>query len=112
MNAVADVEILLLADPSPALRRRVLIELMDVPTGDPEVAELTAQLDHVPFLAERPSDLRGLSFQLCRLAYAGIGREHPHVRELADAVFAHQEPDGSFPLSAFAAGDRVYTMMP
>jgi hypothetical protein len=112
MSVVADVEILLLADPSPALRRRVLTELLDVPGSDPEVAELTAQLDRDPLLDERPSDLRGLSFQLCRLAYAGFGREHPRVRELTDAVFARQEPDGSFPLSAFAAGDRVYSMMP
>lgn len=112
MSAVADVEILLLADPSPALRRRVLTELLDVPASDPEVAELTAQLDRDPPFDERPSDLRGLSFQLCRLAYAGVGREQPRVRELAEAVFAHQAPDGSFPLSAFTAGDRVYSMMP
>ena len=112
MTAVADVEILLLADPSPALRRRVLTELLDAPASDPEVAELTAQLDHDPVLVQRPSDLRGLSFQLGRLAYAGIGRENPRVRELAEAVFARQEPDGSFPLSAFSAGDRVYSMMP
>jgi hypothetical protein len=112
MSTVADVEILLLADPSPALRRRVLTELMDVPDGDPEVEELTAQLEQDPVLAERPRDLRGLSFQLCRLAYAGIGVEHPRIRELAEAVFARQEPDGSFPLSGFSAGDRGYSMMP
>jgi hypothetical protein len=112
LSAVADVEILLLADPSPALRRRVLTELLDVPASDPEVVELTAQLDRQPVLDERPRDLRGLTFQLCRLAYAGIGREHPRVRELAEAVFEHQKADGSFPLSAFSAGDRVYSMMP
>jgi hypothetical protein len=112
MSALADVEILLLADPSPALRRRVLTELLDIPASDAEVAELSAQLDRHQVLVERPPDLRGLSFQLCRLAYAGIGPEHPRVRELAETVFARQEPDGSFPLSAFASGDRVYSMMP
>lgn len=110
--ATADLELLLLADPSPALRRRVLTELLDVPASDPEVVELNALLKREPMLAERPSDLRGTSFQLCRLAYAGIGRDHARVRDLAEQVFAHQQEDGSFPLSAFAAGDRVYSMMP
>jgi hypothetical protein len=112
MIAADGVEISLLADPSPALRRRVLTELLDVPAGDPEVSELTEQLEREPLLAERPSDLRGLSFQLCRLAYAGIRREHDLVRQLTEAIFDRQEPDGSFPLSAFRAGDRVYSMMP
>jgi hypothetical protein len=112
MSAVVDVEILLLADPSAALRRRVLTELLDVPASDPEVEELTTQLDREPALAEQPSDLRALSFQLCRLAYAGIGRDQPRVRELAEAVFAQQESDGSFPLAAFRSSNRVYSMMP
>jgi hypothetical protein len=112
MSVLADVEILLLADPSPALRRRVLTELLDVADGDPEVGGLTARLEREPVLDERPSDLRGLGFHLCRLAYAGFGPKHPRVREFAEEIFAYQEPDGSFPLSAFKSGDRVYSMMP
>jgi hypothetical protein len=112
VSAVADIEILLLADPSPALRRRVLTDLLDLPANDREVRELAAQLERDPALDERPGDLRGLSFQLCRLAYAGIGREHPRVQTLAEAVFAQQESDGSFPLAAFRPGDGVYSMMP
>jgi hypothetical protein len=108
----SDVEIMLLADPSPALRRRVLTELLDVPAADPEVADLARQLEREPALTEKPSGLRGLTVQLCRLAHSGIGREHARVRKLAEEVFAQQEPDGSFPLSAFRSGDRVYSLMP
>jgi hypothetical protein len=108
MSAVADVEILLLADPSPALRRRVLTELLDVPADDPEVRELTALVRRDPSLDDRPTDLRAAAFQLCRLAYAGIGREHPRVRELAKQIFAQQRADGSFPLPR----EGMYSLMP
>jgi hypothetical protein len=108
MSAVADVEILLLADPSPALRRRVLRELLDVPDDDPEVMELSVLARSDPSLAEQPEDLRRAAFQLCRLAYAGIGREHPRVRRLAEHVFAHQRVDGSFPLPR----EGTYSRMP
>jgi hypothetical protein len=102
------VEILLLADPSPALRRRILTELLDVPHDDREVAELTRLRERDPVLDERSGDLRGAAFQLCRLAYAGIGREHPRVHELAEQVFARQQGDGSFPLPR----DGLYSTMP
>jgi hypothetical protein len=108
MSAVADVEILLLADPSPALRRRVLTELLDVPGNDPEVRELTALVRRDPSLDGRPTDLRGAAVQLCRLAYAGIGRDHPRVRELAEHVLAQQRADGSFPLPR----EGMYSTMP
>jgi hypothetical protein len=108
MSAVADVEILLLADPSPALRRRVLKELLDVPEDDAEVRQLTTLIGRDPLLAERATDVRGTAFQLCRLAYAGLGRDHPQVMELAEHVFAYQLPDGSFPLPR----DGAYSMMP
>jgi hypothetical protein len=108
MSAVADVEILLLADPSPALRRRVLTELLDVPEDDSEVRELTGLVRRDPGLDDRPSDPRRAAFQLCRLAYAGIGRDHARVRELAEQVFAHQRADGSFPLPR----EGMYSMMP
>jgi hypothetical protein len=108
MSAVADVEILLLADRSPALRRRVLTELLDVRENDPEVRELTALVRRDPSLDERPSDPRRAAFELCRLAYAGIGREHTRVQELAEQVFAHQRADGSFPLPR----EGMYSMMP
>jgi hypothetical protein len=109
VSAVADVELLLLADPSPALRRRVLTELLDVPDDDPEVSELATLMRRHPSLDEHPpADLRRAAFQLCRLAYAGIGRDHPRVRELAEQVFAQQRADGSFPLPR----EGTYSMMP
>jgi hypothetical protein len=108
MSAVAEVELLLLADPSPALRRRVLTELLDVPEDDPEVSDLTALVRRDPALDDQPTDLRGAAFHLCRLAHAGIGREHPLVRKLAEQVFAQQRADGSFPLPR----EGTYSMMP
>jgi hypothetical protein len=109
VSAVADVELLLLADPSPALRRRVLTELLDVADDDPEVSELAMLVQRDPSLDERPpADLRLAAFQLCRLAYAGIGRDDPRVRALAEQVFAQQRADGSFPLPR----EGTYSTMP
>ena len=108
MTAGADVELLLLADPSPALRRRVLTELLDLPDDDPEVKELTALMRRGRELDERPRDLCHAAFQLCRLAYAGIGRDDRRGRELAEQVFAEQRSDGAFPLPR----QRTYSMMP
>jgi Prenyltransferase and squalene oxidase repeat len=113
---VDDVAILLLADSSPSLRRRVLVELLDVPVDYDEVTELTAQVASDPaivaLLADETTELRQLSFNLCRLAYAGLAHDHPRVAELAEAVLAHQQPDGSFPLSAFVGSRPRYDMVP
>jgi hypothetical protein len=109
---------LLLADPSPALRYRVLTELLDVPPDDPEAAELERQRRTAPevrrLLATESSDLKELAWTLCRLAYLGIGRRHPVVRKLAERIFARQLGDGSFPLKAFTRGSREspYSLIP
>jgi hypothetical protein len=115
-SRTADVEVLLLADSSPALRRRVLTELLDVPADDPEVADLAARLA-TAVLADMPAvrrdDLSGLGFRLCQLAYAGLGPDDPRVRTVAERVFGFQQDDGSFPLGAFTGrGDRGYDMIP
>lgn len=116
MSTTADTEIFLLADPSPALRRRVLTELLEVPQDDGEVSDLTNRLEsHGPVaevLAGESRGLRDLSFQLCRLAYVGLTREHPRVEELAERLLDVQQDDGSFPLEAFVGGDSVYDMIP
>ena len=113
---VDDVAILLLGDPSPILRRRTLLELLDVPADDPEVAELTAGVESdagvVSLLADGTRELREMSFDLCRLAYAGLAHDQPRVAELAEALFAHQQDDGAFPLSAFAGKRSRYEMIP
>jgi hypothetical protein len=106
---------LLLCDPSPALRLRVLTELFDLTGDDPEVADLARRRlrsrEVTQLLATEERDLKGLAWQLCRLAYLGIDRGHKRVGELAEAVFAQQLDDGSFPLRAFRP-DGTYSMMP
>jgi hypothetical protein len=114
--AVDDIAILLLADPSPLLRRRALIELLDVPIDDHEVIALTDDVETDPAVAallDRPTrDLRQLSFDLCRLAYAGLTREDPRVADVAEAILAQQQHDGSFPLHAFVGTRNRYEMIP
>jgi hypothetical protein len=116
VSTTADTEIFLLADPSPALRRRVLTELLDVSADDPEVSDLANRLaSHGPIaklLAVESRGLRDLSFQLCRLAYAGLARDHPRVAELAERLLDAQQDDGSFPLEAFVGRDSAYDMIP
>jgi hypothetical protein len=116
---VSDVELLLLADSSPSLRHRVLTELLDVPPGDPEAADLARRRE--PELAGAlaaagagDADLRVLTWALCRAAYLGFDRRSRQVAAVAEAIFERQKRDGSFPLAAFRRGteDRRYSMMP
>jgi hypothetical protein len=104
---------LLLCDPSPVLRYRVLTELLGVPADDPEAADLAARrpAEVADLLAAEPPGLKETAWQLCRLGYAGLDRRHPRVAALAERVFTRQRRDGSFPLSSFQTGDR-YDMIP
>ncbi|ALC29385.1 MULTISPECIES: hypothetical protein [Streptomyces] len=106
---------LLLGDRSPALRHRVLAELLDVPADDPERADLDARRAADPqvraLLAAGPEPLQELSLLLCRLGHLGLDRRHPRVAALVERVFDRQAPDGSFPLGAFRTDER-YTMIP
>jgi hypothetical protein len=118
LTVEADPTGLLLADPSPALRARVLMELMDVPRDDPEAADLVARGRRLPevreLLAIDTDDLKALAWALCRLAYLRVDRRHAGVRRLAERIFARQVDDGSFPLAAFTPGERPsrYSMIP
>lgn len=110
---------LLLADRSPALRYRVLTELIDASPDDPEVEDLRRRRDDEAArkLTEPPADddPRGLAWALCRYAHLGVGRENPDVARIAERLFALQEPDGSIPLRLFRPGGRergVYSMAP
>jgi hypothetical protein len=115
VNATA---MLLLADPSPALRHRVLTELLDVPPSDPEAADLAARRSHLPELdalgRSGAGGLRAMSWTLCRLAFLGFGRELPLVRLIAERLLAHQADDGSFPLEEVrgGTGESRYSMIP
>ena len=124
-----DTAMLLLCDPSPALRYRVLTELLDVPADDPELADLdrrrraatevkrllaTGNGVGSPSPEDEAASLKELAWTLCRLAYLGIDRRHPGVRRVAERVFAWQRDDGAFPLSAFTRdhGEPRYSMIP
>jgi hypothetical protein len=105
----------LLCDPSPALRCRVLTELLDVADDDPELADLLPRRAEDPearaLLAEEPDGLQPLSHHLGRLGRLGFDRSHPRVAKLVERVFDRQRADGSFPLAQFRTDDR-YTMIP
>jgi hypothetical protein len=113
-----DVIALLLCDPSPALRARVLRELLDVPRDDEELVDLVARRPSMPeveqLLATESRDLRTLSWTLCRLAHLGLDRAEPRVACLAEALSDRQLANGSFPLAAFgrSKGEPRYTMIP
>jgi hypothetical protein len=109
---------LLLCDPSPALRLRVLSELLDAPPNDPEIVDLrprrrrSPQVQHL--LATETEDLRELSWTLCRVAYLGLDRAETGVATIAERILARQSANGSFPLSAFSRtkSESRYSMMP
>lgn len=116
---IDETPLLLLADRSPTLRRRVLVELLEVPADDPEVVDLTARQRRMPEIAglvapAADEGVRELAWRLCRLAHAGFGRDEPAVAEIAERVFERQAPDGSWPLAAVRkpGSDSGYEMIP
>jgi hypothetical protein len=107
---------LLLADPSPLLRLRVLRDGLDRPTDDDEVRELASLAGADP-LAARLLDLQepdgswksGLpddtsastrvlatALALMRLGYLGFDPGHLAIRRAAEYLFAQQRPDGAW----------------
>ena len=88
-------------DPSPVLRWRTAVELDGASADDPEVAAWRAEAmagDQIRSLmaeldAAQDQPYR-LGYVLCRLAY--LGYDGPELAEGVEAVFAHQQPDGSW----------------
>jgi hypothetical protein len=114
---MTDATPLLLADPSPALRLRVLTELLEVDPSDPEVVDLVRRRDAMPDVSELldgTDELKPMAWSLCRLAHLGLDRGHHGVATLAERIFDRQDPDGSFPLKAFerTGRDSRYEMIP
>ena len=124
---------LLLADPSPCLRLRVLRELLDYPDDDPEVQELTALRDQDPLVVDllnrqvddgsweadgrlwQGSRQRATFLALMRLGYVGFGTAHPAVQRGAEYLFSQQQDDGSWSLTGdgVEGGEREgYVMVP
>jgi hypothetical protein len=109
---------LLLCDPAPSLRARVLRELVDAPPDDAELVDLVARrraMAEVQLLmATETHDLRELSWTLCRLAHLGFDRAEPGVARIAEALFDRQLANGSFPLAAFgrSKSEPRYSMIP
>jgi len=114
---IDDAAALLLCDPSPALRLRVLRELLRVPDDDAEVRDLDRRrraLPEVRDLEQPRDDLNSLAWALCRLAYLGFDRSEPRVAAVAERLFGRQLADGSFPLRDFSLGrgESRYSMVP
>jgi len=123
---------LLLSDPSPCLRMRVLQELMDMPDNDPEVMELFGMRETDPLAVSlfhsqnvdgsweadgrmwQGNRLRATSLALARLGYLGFDRTHPAIRRGADYLFSLQQMDGGWPLTSAEGMEEGegYVMIP
>jgi hypothetical protein len=92
---------LLLGDPSPSLRLRAAVELEGVAEDDPDVGAWRAELGAsgpVRSLLDRlaaEASPRTVGYLLCRLAY--LGYDGPELGRAVEALFARQQPDGSWP---------------
>jgi hypothetical protein len=109
---------LLLADPSPSLRRLVLGQLLGREADDPELEELKELQQGEPLLSELLSaqcedgswgsgslpgnapggDIQRTAQAMVRLGYLGFDNRHPAVDKAANFLFNLQQPDGSWPL--------------
>lgn len=93
---------LLLGDPSPSLRWRAAIELGDATDDDADVGTWHAEIDRSPEvqallaqLAEARVKPHRAGYMLCQLTY--LGYQGPELASAVDAIFALQQPDGSWP---------------
>lgn len=98
---------LLLADPSPALRRMVLLDLMHRSLQDQEVLELELLQAHesqvVDLCALQQHEggwgsIRETAVALMRLGFLGYGPDFISIQRGAAYLFDRQQPDGSWPL--------------
>lgn len=93
---------LLLGDPSPSLRWRAAVELEGATDDDSDVKVWRAEIDGSEDIRALVAQLGGLGdkpqeagYVLCRLAYLGYGG--PELAAAVEGIFAHQQPDGSWP---------------
>lgn len=94
---------LLLGDPSPSLRYRVLSELGDAPADDGELATWRAQipgsLESLRRGVAKPVDFNTAAYDLCRLVY--LGYQGPEVATGAEWILGQQQRDGSWPMPGY-----------
>lgn len=116
-----DTLILLLTDPSPCLRFRVLTEIIGLPHGDTEVREVRIQRRHDPLFltvanAPNRTTMKSAIADLRKLALLGFDRRSKVVRDRAEYLFSQQRKDGSWPISSGPADDagerKGYSMIP
>ena len=120
---------LLLSDPSPCLRYRVLTEAFGKGADDPEVKELAPLLESDGILDSLHGDaffqprgkatIRDAITELRRLAFLGFTSETPRVQTRAEYLLSLQKKDGSWPLNQIYSksddgGEKApgYSMIP
>jgi hypothetical protein len=100
---------LLLGDPSPSLRWRAAVELDRATEDDEDVQAWHAEIGESRLVRSLLSGLAAenrplaAGYMLCQLAY--LGYRGPELATAVDAIFAHQQPDGSWPKSLDDADD-------
>ena len=107
---------LLLADRSPGLRYRALVELEGVAPDDPEAAALAAEIPASPEV-QRVVAIGGrgpisLAYMLRSLAFIGLRRGDPLVDRAAEQVFSSQRGDGSWPDTGPGGADVPASWLP
>lgn len=91
---------LLLGDPSPSLRWRAATELEGMAEGDGDIRAWRAEIDASPLVRSLlvrlavESRPQAAGYLLCQLAY--LGYRGPELSTAVEALFAHQQPDGSW----------------
>ncbi|NIS82184.1 MAG: hypothetical protein GTO14_18700 [Anaerolineales bacterium] len=117
---------LLLADPSPCLRKLVLLELLETPPDDLEVSELSELCRSDPLILDllalqetngawirvgsdaNLGPLKGTAIALTRLGYLGFGKEDPAVERGAQYLFSIQREAGDWPMPSEVGDSETY----
>jgi hypothetical protein len=105
---------LLYGDPSPSLRWRAAVELDDADERETDVQawqdEIAASATVRSLLARLAAarEPKAAGYLLCQLAY--LGYRGPELAKAVEALFALQQPDGSWSLPVGDEGPRFITM--
>jgi hypothetical protein len=124
---------LLLADPSPCLRKLVLTQILGRAEDHAEVQEIRGQCEGDTLVAglvanQKPNgswsvrqsygasaggSFLATSYALSRLGYLGFGPDFAPVRKGAEYLFSKQRRDGSWPIPQRAVEEQGrYSMVP